>query len=340
MSVHMEWSELDQPEWAHASARAQQLDELDSRIIQALLKNARATNREIGKECGSTEVTVANRLRRLIENNVIKIFPVFDWRELGFQVEVHIYIEVSKRSPIEIAEVIHSIPGVLTTAVTFGTFDLVVLVIATSDQSLFNIVRQIEDIEGVSRIRVDPIEEVYVHRSSSVRLPASLTNPESFPASIELDALDKGIISLLQENGRLSSREIARRLAVHDAKIRSRIRRMEERGQMALRAMIDPKQPGVSLLPSYLLHIVAVENPHAIAERLSRISSFIFVAVTRARWEVVAVTSQVEISEVSRILEDELWGRNDVRSVQTFVIATFYKAVADLIRILQPPRFD
>lgn len=312
------------------------MDELDSRIIQALLNNARATNREIGKECGSTEVTVATRLRRLIENDIIKIFPVFDWRELGFQVEVHIYIEVAKRSSVEIAEIIYTLEGVLTTAVTFGACDIVVLVIADSERSLFDVIRRIEDIEGVVRISVEPIEEVYVHRSSSVRLPASLTSPESFPASIDLDTLDKRIIGLLQENGRISSREIARRLSVHDAKIRSRVRRLEERGQLALRAMIDPKQPGLPLLPSYLLRIVAVESPHAIAERLSRLSSFIFVAITRSRWEVVAVTSQADISEVSGILEEELWAHDDVRSVQTFVIATFYKAVPDLIRILRP----
>jgi Lrp/AsnC family transcriptional regulator for asnA, asnC and gidA len=340
MSADIERSELDQSEWAQAVAGRQQLDELDSRIIQALLSNARATNREIGKECGSTEVTVASRLRRLIENNIIKIFPVFDWRELGFQVEVHIYVEISKRSSIEVARIIHNLSGVLTTAVTFGASDIVVLAVAPSESELFHIIRQIEDIEGVAQIRVEPIEEVYVHRSSSIRLPASLTSPESFPASIGLDELDKGIIRLLQENGRLSSREIARRLTVHDAKIRSRIRRMEDRGQMALRAMIDPKQPGLSLLPSYLLRIVAIEDPHAIAERLSQLSSVIFVAVTRARWEVVAVTSQEEISEVSRIIEDTLWAHNDVRSVQTFVIATFYKAVPDLIRIMRSPIVD
>jgi Lrp/AsnC family leucine-responsive transcriptional regulator len=49
-------------------------------------------------------------------------------------------------------------------------------------------------------------------------------------ASIEIDAIDRRILAILQENGRLSNQEIAERINLSPSPCLRRIRRLEESG--------------------------------------------------------------------------------------------------------------
>jgi len=59
-----------------------------------------------------------------------------------------------------------------------------------------------------------------------------------------LDTLDRQIICLLQDNGRATSAEIARRLAVSERTVRNRINRMVERGAILPTVVVNPKYFG------------------------------------------------------------------------------------------------
>jgi len=52
------------------------LDELDERIIERLGHDARVSNREIGREFGLTEGTIRARVKRLLDNKVIRVAAV------------------------------------------------------------------------------------------------------------------------------------------------------------------------------------------------------------------------------------------------------------------------
>lgn len=49
-------------------------------------------------------------------------------------------------------------------------------------------------------------------------------------AHVELDAIDRRILSILQENGRLSNQDIAERVNLSPSPCLRRIRRLEEMG--------------------------------------------------------------------------------------------------------------
>ena len=49
-------------------------------------------------------------------------------------------------------------------------------------------------------------------------------------ANIEIDAIDRRILAILQENGRLSNQEIAERINLSPSPCLRRIRRLEESG--------------------------------------------------------------------------------------------------------------
>jgi DNA-binding Lrp family transcriptional regulator len=316
-----------------ARSEMTKVDDVDWKIIQLLLKDARVTNRAIAKEVGITEATAATRLEKLLKRNVIKIIPVYDWKAAGYTEDALIYVQVAKRSPAEVATILASFPGVLTVGISFGSSDLIV-VLALTQPEFYQTVSRIEAVEGVADLQVERIQNVLAFVAFWVRLPPKLTRPASLPApAIVLDAIDRNILSRLQSEGRISSREIARKLDVHDAKIRSRIRRMEESGLLGLRTVVDPTRTGRETDPGYVVGITATGNPEGIANRLKDIPEALYVAVTQGRHNVTAIIQGPSARELNHLLDTVLWSTGEIRSIRVFVIADFIKVVPDLWRL-------
>ncbi|MFC0402705.1 Lrp/AsnC family transcriptional regulator [Paraburkholderia rhizosphaerae] len=68
-------------------------------------------------------------------------------------------------------------------------------------------------------------------------------------AAIELDAIDRRILAILQQQGRLSNQEIAERVNLSPSPCLRRIRRLEESGVIrGYVALLDAKRIGLDLL--------------------------------------------------------------------------------------------
>jgi Lrp/AsnC family leucine-responsive transcriptional regulator len=68
-------------------------------------------------------------------------------------------------------------------------------------------------------------------------------------ADIEMDAIDRRILCILQENGRLSNQEIAERVSLSPSPCLRRIRRLEESGVIrGYVALLDAQRLGLDLL--------------------------------------------------------------------------------------------
>jgi DNA-binding Lrp family transcriptional regulator len=72
----------------------------------------------------------------------------------------------------------------------------------------------------------------------------------------DLDAMDRRILNILQQDARLSFREIARRLKVSDATIRSRVARLEEKDVIkGFTTLVDPEQAGMEVVALIQLEV-------------------------------------------------------------------------------------
>ena len=87
-------------------------------------------------------------------------------------------------------------------------------------------------------------------------------------SQIELDETDHAIIALLRTDGRLPFRSIARELALTEATVRARVRRLEESRTMRVVAVTDIEAAGFGML---LAIGVQVENrsPEDVARELA-----------------------------------------------------------------------
>jgi Lrp/AsnC family transcriptional regulator, regulator for asnA, asnC and gidA len=76
------------------------------------------------------------------------------------------------------------------------------------------------------------------------------------PGNRQLDEMDRAIIGLLQHDGRLPYREIARQLGVAEGTVRLRANRLTRSGALTIVAIADPFRLGYRVLAFCLLKVL------------------------------------------------------------------------------------
>jgi Lrp/AsnC family transcriptional regulator, regulator for asnA, asnC and gidA len=125
------------------------LDDVAKAIIEQLQQDGRRSYAAIGKEVGLSEAAVRQRVQRLTDSGVMQVVAVTDPMELGFARQAMVGVRVA--GAIEpIADELAAIDEVDYVVVTAGSFDLLVEVVAESDEHLLEIVSgKVRSIKGV-----------------------------------------------------------------------------------------------------------------------------------------------------------------------------------------------
>src|SRR5487761_1736474 len=129
---------------------AMSLDDIDARIITALIRDARASYAVIGKEVGLSAPAVKRRVDRLRVSGAITGFSArVDAAALGWTTEAYVELFCGGRtSPEEIAAAVRRYPEVVDACTVTGEADALVHIRATD-------VRHFEDV--MERIRAEPL---------------------------------------------------------------------------------------------------------------------------------------------------------------------------------------
>jgi DNA-binding Lrp family transcriptional regulator len=120
------------------------LDELDLKILNMLIKDARTRLKDIAKECGISSVSVLNRIRSLKERKVITgstLFP--DMKSLGIPVVATVGVVFDGNQDQEIFKMISELAYLVEPSPSVGEYDLCAFVFAKSlsdlDQMAYSI---------------------------------------------------------------------------------------------------------------------------------------------------------------------------------------------------------
>jgi Lrp/AsnC family transcriptional regulator for asnA, asnC and gidA len=125
---------------AHRGERAKPaLDDVSKAIIEQLQQEGRRSYAAIGKVVGLSEAAVRQRVQRLVDNGVMQVVAVTDPLELGFSRQAMIGVKATgDLDPV--AEALAAMEEVDYVVVVAGSFDLLVEVVAESDEHLLTIV--------------------------------------------------------------------------------------------------------------------------------------------------------------------------------------------------------
>jgi DNA-binding Lrp family transcriptional regulator len=214
-------------------------------MIELLNADGRISNREIASEIDLTEVTVAARIRALIEKRVLGISAVFDWRAAGYLVDMWITIRVGGASVREVAREIADLARVHSVHIVFGETDIIVHAVMSDTSAAATFLAQdLRPIPGIDSVNPMMALRTSKYNVNFARMPIVRTE-FSFPNPVvEMDDVDRDILSAIALDGRRSNRDIARELEVSDSTVRLRIRRLEQAGLLRISAQTDPYLTG------------------------------------------------------------------------------------------------
>ena len=136
-----------------------------------------------------------------------------------------------------------------------------------------------------------------------------------------LDSLDKKIVRLLTEDGRIPVGDMAARLGVTAPTVRSRIKNLEKTGKLKITGLIDPFEHKDLITALIGLSIQSYGKLDGILEKLANLDYVTWVAVVTGRYDVIAeVVVNGGMADLYRLTTDIIPQVGNVAKSETFVI--------------------
>ena len=120
------------------------LDELDRRIIGVLSKDARVSNRRIAALLGVTEGTIRSRIKRLEQDNLIRLTAVTNVASVGAPKVVLIWIQAAHSEVKDLCDKLAAMPEIRSVIILLGRCDILAVGLFTS----------LEDVIAVANNRI------------------------------------------------------------------------------------------------------------------------------------------------------------------------------------------
>src|SRR5207253_9079746 len=104
------------------------MDELDRKILQAYLMDARLSYRELAHKLGVSTTTIQSRTSKLEKSGIIQGYSaIFDHEKVGFQLTALTEVSVAKGKLLELEKEVAKMPQVLAVYDVTGLTDAMVI---------------------------------------------------------------------------------------------------------------------------------------------------------------------------------------------------------------------
>jgi len=126
------------------------MDEIDLRILEALVDDGRITFKELAKKFGIDERMVSRRVERLVKEGVISRFTVdIDWSKLGFEMQAYVSTRTAVGEDLKnrLFEFFDTDPRIIRVDSTVGAYEYV----------LYAICRDLQDFRSKIGTPLEPL---------------------------------------------------------------------------------------------------------------------------------------------------------------------------------------
>lgn len=118
------------------------IDDVDRRILERLAQDGRRSNREIASELGLGEGTVRGRIKRMQENNIIKIMALTSWAGPEPPQLAYIGVRADLTQVEQTAKTIAKMDFVRFVATMMGRYDILVITLVKDGGELVRLVNE------------------------------------------------------------------------------------------------------------------------------------------------------------------------------------------------------
>ncbi|MBX0322614.1 Lrp/AsnC family transcriptional regulator [Halomicroarcula sp. F13] len=102
------------------------VDDIDRQVVNALLRDGRASARDVAAETGVAATTVSRRMDQLVESGVIEEYtPRLDYQELGYEVTAVFQLSVDGSGLVDVTERLRDLKNMVAVYEVTGSHDIV-----------------------------------------------------------------------------------------------------------------------------------------------------------------------------------------------------------------------
>ena len=131
---------------------ASSLDDIDSRILNHIQQDGRASHRKISRDLGIAQGTVTNRMNKLESQGIITGYAaVLDAEKIGWGMTIMAGLRIVKGRMIDVQQKIASDPRVFAVYDVTGDWDSMVLARVKDRSDLDDLTKTVFTLEGVAR---------------------------------------------------------------------------------------------------------------------------------------------------------------------------------------------
>ena len=149
-----------------------QLDDLDYKILEKLIKDGRKSFTDIADELNVSVGTIRNRFNVFVENELLTIIGRVNPDKIGFHTYAQILIKVRPVDKVtQVAENIANLPEVSFLAMTTGAYDLEVNVMCRDNEHLVQLMtNHITKMDGIFESATNIYFKVYKYAQPDLYL--------------------------------------------------------------------------------------------------------------------------------------------------------------------------
>ncbi|WP_242362856.1 Lrp/AsnC family transcriptional regulator [Limosilactobacillus antri] len=131
------------------------MDKIDRKIINSLQKNARASLKDLSKECFISSPAIAARINKLEKAGIINGYhSSIDMEKIGFHVRAFIQVQLEPRQKKEFYPYVQSIPNVVECNCVTGDYSEIMEVVFPSTTDLDDFINTIQQRFGKTSTQI------------------------------------------------------------------------------------------------------------------------------------------------------------------------------------------
>ncbi len=140
--------------------------------------------------------------------------------------------------------------------------------------------------------------------------------------ALATDRVDDRIIELLSGDGRLSNREVARRLNVSEGTVRQRLKKLEDAGAIRIGAVVDPRKMGLTVTATVRISVEPSRLEGAL-EAFCRLPEVQYVASITGEFNIFVIVLAASVAELQSLVNAQIERFTGVHRVDVhLVVAT------------------
>jgi len=129
------------------------IDDTDREIMSILQKNSRVTNTEIARRLDISEGTVRHRIKKLVDERIIRNIAVVNPETLGYGVHVYIGIQVEYKKLAKVTKQLKEKAAIHFLGYVSGRYDLMVIAFfRNTDEQVAFFTNELAGIDGIERL--------------------------------------------------------------------------------------------------------------------------------------------------------------------------------------------